>query len=143
MVASAPSPSSSYPSAALYYAVPMPAPNSGIRATLVVCTATVQFILGLYLLVCGLVAYEMSALLSVALLSYATGVIVAALFLFGCRRWAWQLSIGLSALALIGGLALSLVSPAWIGAVHAAGAVVVLGALWAIRPCSNFERTRG
>lgn len=95
--------------------------------------AVAQLLVAPYLLLAGMMAAEMSALLSAVLMPCGAAVGVAALFLFRRRRWAWRLSSVLAALALITGIVVAFLAPAWLGGIHAAGAAIVLGALWAGR----------
>ena len=88
----------------------------------------------LYLALMGLVAGEMSTIISVALLALAVSTGVGSVFLILRRRWAWALSIVVAALISAAGLALCFLDDLrWVGAIHAVAGVCVLGALWAGR----------
>lgn len=104
--------------------------------------AIMQALVVPYLLLAGLMAAEMSALLSTALLAHGVVVAVAAGFLFRRRPWAWRLSAALATLAFIAGAGAMVMSPVWLGGIHAAGAAVILGLLLAGRP-AVFGARRG
>lgn len=86
-----------------------------------------------YLVLAGMMAAEMSGVLSGVLLATSVLTAVAAAFLFRRRRWAWRLSSALAAGAFVTGVVVMFALPV-VGALHAGGAALVLGALWAGRP---------
>ncbi|NTX40416.1 hypothetical protein HUA74_40905 [Myxococcus sp. CA051A] len=105
--------------------------------------AIMQALVVPYLLLAGLMAAEMSALLSTALLAHGVVVAVAAGFLFRRRLWAWRLSAALATLAFLVGAGATLMPPAWVGGIHAAGAAAILGLLLAGRPAVVGARPPG
>ncbi|MFP2927451.1 hypothetical protein ACLESO_20085 [Pyxidicoccus sp. 3LG] len=105
--------------------------------------ALVQALMVPYLLLAGMMAAEMSGLLSAVLLASGVAVAVATLFLFRRRFWAWRLSSALAVLAFVAGVALAFVSPHWLGGIHAAGAAIILAALWAGRSAVMSQRAPG
>jgi hypothetical protein len=107
-----------------------PTPRPGF----LVSAAVVQSVGTLYLLISGMVAAEMSLVLSYALLALSPFSAAGTVFLFRRRRWAWYLSTALAALFTSGGLVLSLVDGLFVvGFIHAAAGACVLGLLWAGR----------
>jgi Kef-type K+ transport system membrane component KefB len=95
--------------------------------------AVAQCLVVPYLLLAGMMAAEMSGVLSGVMLAIGVLTAVATAFLFRRRRWAWQLSSALAAGALVTGVVVMFELPA-IGALHVVGAALILGALWAGRP---------
>ncbi|MCP3142767.1 hypothetical protein [Pyxidicoccus xibeiensis] len=102
--------------------------------------ALMQALVAPYLLLAGLMAAEMSAVLSAVLLASGGAVAVATLFLFRRRVWAWRLSSALAVLAFVAGGALAFMSPHWLGGIHAVGAAIILAALWAGRRAVMSQR---
>ncbi|MFP2959969.1 hypothetical protein ACLEPN_19590 [Myxococcus sp. 1LA] len=87
-----------------------------------------------YLALAGLMAAEMSGVLSAALLLYGLTVAVATVFLFRRERWAWRLSCALAVVALLAGAGVAWMPPSWVGGIHALCAAAVLASLIAGRP---------
>jgi hypothetical protein len=107
-----------------------PAPRAGF----LVSAAVVQSVGTLYLLISGMVAAEMSSVLSAALLALSACSAVGTVFLFRRHRWAWYLSTVVAALFISGGLVVSLQDGLFeVGLIHAAAGACVLGLLWAGR----------
>jgi hypothetical protein len=96
-------------------------------------TAVAQGVGTLYLFISGLVAAEMSGVLSIVLLALAVSAAVGTVFLRRRRRWAWWLSLSLAALFTLAGLAMTFFV-LWVGVIHATAGALVLAALWVGRP---------
>jgi hypothetical protein len=89
----------------------------------------------LYLAIMGLVATEMSVLMSVGLLALAVGAGLGSIFLVLRRRWAWMLCALVSAVVTVGGVGVIFLRGApWVGALHAVVGASVLWTLWTGRP---------
>lgn len=89
----------------------------------------------LYLAIMGLVATEMSIVVSIAFLSLAVGAGLGSSFLLLRQRWAWLLCVIVAAVITAAGMAVTFIDDVhWIGALHAVGGVCILAALWTGRP---------
>lgn len=111
-----------------------PAEPSPRRSGFIVGAAIAQSLVVPYLLLAGLMAAEMSGVLSAALLLFGLTVAVATVFLFRRKRWAWRLSSVLAVLAFLAGAAATWMPPSWLGGIHALAAAAVLASLFAGRP---------
>jgi Kef-type K+ transport system membrane component KefB len=113
----------------------MDAQTEGSRhaGTFLTGAAIAQCLVVPYLLLAGTMAAEMSGVLSGVMLSIGVLTAVATAFLFRRRRWAWRVSSALAALAFVTGVVVMFELPP-VGALHAIGSALILGALWAGRP---------
>jgi hypothetical protein len=106
-------------------------PPTPPRAGFLLGAALLQIPGTLYLLISGMVAAEMSTVLSVALLALSACHAAGTIFLFRRRRWAWYLSAAVAALFTAAGLAIALQEGLlWVGLIYAVAGASVLGLLW-------------